>query len=467
MREPSRKRPIIESEGVVSALRVLSAWIENWLAYRSQPGTVVGIVHDQELVWAQGFGLADVETGIPMGPDTLTRIASISKLFTSIAVMQLRDRGSVVLDDPVGRHLPGFPFANADTGRMKVRHLLTHTAGLPREAGFPYWCSNEFPSVEEISAKLPEQTLAHQPDTRWKYSNLGFVLAGELVAHVSGRPYTAYVEEEILKPLGLTDTTIEVPDDRRHRLAAGYSRRFPDGQRLRLPYSDTQGVAAAGGLASSVRDLARFASWLFRAGDVDPVLGRATLAEMMRVHWLRPDWKGGWGLGFSIVHREERDLVGHGGWLAGYQSVFSTSPAEKVAVIVLCNSDDSQPYLGMPDSIADRVWRWVVPEVIKAGAAAVPAPTPDPAWERLTGLYRSQWADRRVLLHNGRLAMLNPNESDPVVTMVTLQPAGEGVFRTESKAPFGEDGDPVRFEEDEAGAIRRIWVGESWADRVS
>src|SRR5947209_14572221 len=138
--------------GVASGIALLEAWIESQMAYRGVPGLALGIVSDQALVWARGFGRADRATKRPAAPETIYRIASISKLFTSVAIMQLRDAGKLGLDDPLERHLPGFDLRGRAAGAPPVtlRHILTHTAGLPREAPYPYWTDFDFPTRERI-----------------------------------------------------------------------------------------------------------------------------------------------------------------------------------------------------------------------------------------------------------------------------------------------------------------------------
>ena len=124
-------------------------------------------------------------------PDTLYRIASITKLFTATSILQLRDAGALQLDDPVTRHLPWFavPSRHADAPPITIRHLITHTSGLPREGAFPYWTEGEFPTPERLREGLARQEAVIPTETRWKYSNLALALAGEVVATASGESY--------------------------------------------------------------------------------------------------------------------------------------------------------------------------------------------------------------------------------------------------------------------------------------
>src|SRR5438067_2653534 len=285
---------LAEQPGVASGIALLEAWIESQMAYRGVPGLSLGIVCDQDLIWTRGFGYADLATKRPAAPDTIYRIASISKLFTSVAIMQLRDRGKLGLDDPIERHLPGFDLRGRKAGSPPVtlRQILTHTAGLPREAAYPYWTDFDFPTRERIEAALPDQEAIYPPETKWKYSNLGMALAGAVVENVSGEPYERYVRRYIFEPPGMESTSVEVPVERRERLSIGYGRRLPDGTRVTQPYSETRGIAPAAGLASTVEDLARFVSLQFRDSSAggNQIVNARTLQEMRRVQWLRPDW---------------------------------------------------------------------------------------------------------------------------------------------------------------------------------
>src|SRR2546426_4109570 len=133
--------PLAEHPEVASHLRLLEAWIASQMAYRGLPGLSIGIVYDQNLMWSKGFGYSDVEKKTPATPSTIYRMASVTKLLTATAMMQLRDHGQLGLDDPVAKYLPWFQIRNRypDALPITIRHLLTHTSGLPRDAAFPYW----------------------------------------------------------------------------------------------------------------------------------------------------------------------------------------------------------------------------------------------------------------------------------------------------------------------------------------
>lgn len=456
--------PLAEHPEVRAALDLYTAWVESRMAYTGQPGLSIGLVHDQTLVWARGFGRADVEARRPATPDTLYRIASITKLFTATAIVQLRDAGRLRLDDPVAAHLPWFKVGEPGSQPITLRHLLTHTSGLTRESPFPYWTDFAFPSIEEIRDTLDPARLVLAPDTRWKYSNLALTVAGEVVAAVSGRPYADYVRDEILLPLGMTSTLVDAPDPDHPRLAAGYGRRLPSGERARRPFTDTRGLTPAASMTTSVRDLARFAMLQFRDGPAGgaQVLAGPSVREMHRVHWLEPDWQAGWGLGFRLNRQDGKTFVGHGGAVQGYRTNLRCIPADRVAIVVLTNADD-----GNPVEYADRATQWVVPALVKAAAPAAEAPAVDPAWRRYAGRYRSAWADWQVLVLADGLAMFDPSAPDPMLSLVRLTPVGPHAFQVATRDGFGHHGELCVFELAPGGGVARLKLGENYAEPVA
>lgn len=160
---------VSEDPRVVSAIKLIETWLDAQVAYNRIPGMSVAIVHDQNLLWSRGFGYADLEKKIPASPGTIYSICSISKLFTSVAVMQLRDEGKLSLDDPVKKHLAWFNIKETFSGaaRVTIRGLLTHSSGLPRESDFPYWTGPDypFPTHEQIVERISKQEMLYPADT--------------------------------------------------------------------------------------------------------------------------------------------------------------------------------------------------------------------------------------------------------------------------------------------------------------
>ena len=457
---------LLAHKEVASNLELFTAWVEAQMAQRNLPGLAVGIVYDQTLLWSRGFGYADLAAQTVATPTTLYRIASITKLFTSLAVMQLRDEGLLQLDDPVAKHLPWFQIQNPypDTPTLTVRHLLTHAGGLPREAAFPYWNTNEFPTPAEIQSALPTQELALPTASDWKYSNLGLTLAGEIVAAISGMPYTTYVTEQILQPLGMTNTFVETVPADHPLLATGYGRRLPDGTRTHGLHTDCRGIGAAANMAANVEDLAKFIMLQFRGGPRQgaQLLAGSSLREMHRAQWLNDDWSAGRGLGFYLWRLHGRTLVGHGGALQGYRTELQCAPADKVGAIVLTNADD-----GMPLLYIDKIFQWIVPAILKAAAPTPAAETETANWQPYVGRYRNPWGDSQVLIYNGELVIIYPADPEPLASMTKLKPVAAHTFRMESKDRFGAQGELAHFVLDETGHVTSLQLGHVYTYPVT
>jgi len=234
---------------VLGAQRLFSAWLEGQILYRHLPGIAVGVVADQELIWATGFGVADTGKQVAMTPQTKFRMASHSKLFTATAIMQLREQGKLRLDDPVSKYLPWFQVKTAESEDppITIEELLTHSSGLPREAG-PHWTTFEFPTTDQLRGLMAERQAPFSPDVRWKYSNLAFSIAGMVIEAVSGQKWADYVQQHIYTPLAMTSSSV---DQNASGLAVGYGRLMPDGTRAANPFIDARGMAAATGITST------------------------------------------------------------------------------------------------------------------------------------------------------------------------------------------------------------------------
>ena len=335
---------VADDEAVAEALEVVEVWLDAQMAYEQIPAASAAVVHDQELVWSAARGMAHPDRAMPATSETLYSICSISKLFTSIAVMQLRDEGRLTLRDPVSKHLPWYTVEQRWEGSppVTIEGLLTHSSGLPRESNHPYWTGPDFPfpTDEEVVAGLMEQETLYPARRYFQYSNLGFTLAGEIVEELSGQEYGDYVRASILEPLGMSDTYPEIPAEHRgDRLATGYSAPTRDGEREEVAFFQAKGIAPAAGFASTAEDLARFASWQFRlTGDRQEVLHAHTLDEMHRVHYVDPEFDTFWGLGFSVSRRGDETFVGHGGSCPGFRSQLDMQTDEKIAVVFMANA---------------------------------------------------------------------------------------------------------------------------------
>jgi CubicO group peptidase (beta-lactamase class C family) len=438
---------------VAEAIALFEIWTEEQLTYQQIPGLAIGILYEDELIWSRGFGVADLNTESPVEVDTLFRAGSISKLFTATAILQLRDEGLLRLDDPVEQHLPEFdletPFPEEPP--VTLRHLLTHTAGIPREAAFPYWTDHEFPSAEELLEALPGQQMVFPPGGTYKYSNLGMALLGQIVARLSGEPHAEYVQRRILKPLGMSSSTFTPGPEQFARMATAYLRYYPGERREVFEYYETEGMAPAANLVTSISDLARFAA-LHLGGDSAPaegaVLAPSTIREMQRPHFVYPSWRGGRGLGFAVSRRDDETIVAHGGWIGGHRGQLMLVPSYDIAIIVLLNADD-----GSPSQFAYEAWDVVGAAIVESTKPPPVATVADPGWERYFGTYTDPWGwEWQVLVLDGELVLYShdyPPADDADAGVTRLTPVANHTFRM-------PDGELVVFELGDDGSVQRI-----------
>jgi CubicO group peptidase (beta-lactamase class C family) len=459
--------PLSSDPRVADAVQL---WQE-WLAYQAGsarvPAVSFGIVHDQELVAKGALGQANPEAGAPATPETLYSICSISKLFTSVALMQQYEAGAVRLDDAVGDHLDWFDIEDIhpDDEAITIRRLLTHSSGLPRESDFPYWTDPDypFPARDQIKERLGDQQTLYPASRYFQYSNLGLTLVGEIVAAVSDMPYPDYMRERLLGPLGMDDTYTDIPVELHGgQLAVGHTALARDGTREVVEPFQARGIAPAAGYASNVEDMAKFAMWQFRVlGEKsDGLLRPSSLREMQRVHWIDPDWETTWGLGFSVVREGDRTFARHGGGCPGYYTEFRLEPASKIGVIVLTNTIGSSP-----GTYAGRAFDLVGPAIARALESPDDAPERDGRLARYAGVYGSIWGQTVIVPWNDGLAMLNLDAADPAESMQRLQHIEETTFRRvrDDDESLGET---VRFEIDEDGKASRFQRHSIWVDLI-
>jgi CubicO group peptidase (beta-lactamase class C family) len=446
---PLRAQDAAEHPRVAQAVELARVWLEAQRAYDQIPGVSAAIVHDQRVLWAGGYGFADVAARRAAVPGTIYSICSISKLFTSVAVMMQRDAGRLRLDDPVERHLSWFKIAPTDgeSGPVTVEGLLTHASGLPRESEYPYWTGPDFafPSREQIIERLSSQRMLYPAETIWQYSNLGLTLAGEVAAAAAGKPYDVLVRASILEPLGLTSTTPEMPaGEQGKRLATGYSGLGREGVRKPVPFFTTRGVAPAAGYASTVEDLARFASWQFRllAKGGAEILKATTLREMHRVHWIDPDFTNSYGLGFAVWRSGDKTFVGHGGSCPGFRSQLLIKSDELVATVFMANAQGVNA-----NQYAQRLYDIVGPVVVEAAKEKEKAPpVADASLDAYVGSYASSFGatETAVVRWEDGLAMLSLPTADPMAALTKLRKVGDHTFRRVRKD--GTLAEPIVFE---------------------
>ncbi|MEO8055381.1 MAG: serine hydrolase domain-containing protein [Acidobacteriota bacterium] len=369
------------------------------------PAAAFGVVVDGELVLANGWG-AHGPAGGAVDANAVFRIASMTKSFTALAILKLRDEGKLALDDAVAKWVPelaGLPKATADSPVLTIRHLLTHSEGFPEDNP---WGDRQLARSDSFLSAMARAGIpfSNAPGVAFEYSNTGYALLGRVVANVSKMRYRDYVDANILKPLGMTSTYWEASAVPPGRLVRGM--RLEGETPVEEPLLGDGAFGAMGGLLSTVRDLARYTAYFLSAwpprddADAGPV-SRASLREMQQAARAtsasaRPAADGkplrltAGGYGYGLNDRTScsfRHVVAHGGGLPGYGSLMLWLPEHGVALVALANLR----YAGWSGIFSDAL------DALAAGGglkARVPQPSPAlrAAYGAVNGLY-ARWDD--------------------------------------------------------------------------
>lgn len=290
------------------------------------PSVVAGAVRDGALAWSAGRGAG-------ADPEAAYRIGSITKTFTAVLVLQLRDEGALALTDALADHVPGV------AGSATLLQLLAHAGGLTSELPGAWWERVEGTDAAGLLAALADEPPRLAAGARLHYSNVGFALLGEVVARRRGAPWAQVLQERLLDPLGLTRTgTAPIGT-----AAAGWAVHPHADVLLAEPSAATGAMAPAGELWSTVGDLARWASFL--SGDTGEVLDPDTLEEMQQPATVEDGaaWTTAWGLGLQLVRADGRRLVGHGGSMPGFVAGLLVEPATGDGAVALANATSGVP----------------------------------------------------------------------------------------------------------------------------
>ncbi len=374
----------------------------DWRLSAHAPGIVYGIVADGRLVQVNGFGVQEPASNQSVTPDSLFRIASMSKAFTALAILKLRDDGKLSLDAPAERYVPemkGWRYPTTDSPRITVRNLLTHTAGFVEDN--PWGDRQQVVPEAGFTAMLKAGVpFSRAPGLAMEYSNFGYATLGRIVSNVSGMPYQHYIQREIMAPLGMTSSGFDVFASPQPRRALGY--RWEGGQWVREPDMADGSFGAMGGVETSASDFAKWvafllSAWPARDGPESGPVRRSTVREIVTganfaVAADRPPVMGGapcpqavaYGMGWRVAEDCELGrIVSHTGGYPGYGSVVMLLPDKGVGVFAF----SSRTY-GAPSPAAFRA----VVALNKAGALRERPIALSPGLSTAYAAARSVWA---------------------------------------------------------------------------
>jgi D-alanyl-D-alanine carboxypeptidase len=382
-----------------------------FVADSQAPGVSIAVVRGSDTLVSGGWGFANLEERVPATATTLYRIGSITKQFTAASVMRLVQAGRVRLDDSIAAYLPALP---ARWRGVTVRELLNHTSGIPSYTDIgPRWTRRfrEDMPPDTLVALTASDTMWFAPGTQWRYDNTGYVVLGMLLDRVTGTPYPAFIERELLRPLGLEhtyycDTQRLLPDRAPGYQRAGRHWEHAEFLSMTQPYS-------AGALCSTVGDLARWNALLASGRVVDSASVRAmtTPTGAAQAH------RYGFGLVADTLggHR----MIQHGGGIPGFVTSNAYLPDDRLSVTVLTNAGTANS-----DALAGQVERAAL------GLPLLRTPTP----VALTDAERRRYVgDYEMTLPNGRTWPLAVTDDGHVLT---AEARGQDAF---AMIPFGHD----------------------------
>ena len=339
---------------VIENMQQLTEAIEGILSQSGCPGLAVGIVKDQELVYAEGFGVVNLETGGEITPRTLFHMASVTKPFVATSIVQLLERKKLTLDDPIVQHLPYFKMLDRRYSMLTIRQFLTHSSGMPDVDDY-HWDEPEYDegALERFVRSLTGRSLVSAPGGRFIYSNMAFEVLGDLIAKVSGESFADYVREHILLPLGMNDSSILIREVDPALLANGHVEEQDGKIRVTEHYAYNRRHGPSSCLYSNVVDMSKWAIANMNKGELE---GRRILdASSYELLWepavlvgARDNIPRHVGLSWFLSSYAGYQTVSHGGRDIGYWTNFVMVPDAGVAVIVLSN------YFGL-DSPVDQV----------------------------------------------------------------------------------------------------------------
>jgi D-alanyl-D-alanine carboxypeptidase len=413
------------------------------------PGAAVLVMKDGVPLLRKGYGLANLELGVPIRPEMVFRIGSITKQFTAVGILMLVKEGKLALDDEITKFLPDYPTQGQ---RITVENLLTHTSGIQSYTDMPSWLAlwrKDF-TVPGLVDLFKNEPMRFKPGEKWEYDNSGYILLGAIVEKVSGMSYPDFVRRRIFEPLGMKHSSYGADEPIVPGRVAGYEKR--DQGFVNTTYLSMTQPYAAGSLLSSVDDLALWDAALY----TDKLVPRALLERAWTPYRLQNGSSTGYGYGWGIWQYEGHRVVQHDGGINGFATSAMRLPDDRVYVTVLSNCPGLEP---SPSELA-----------LKLAALAIGRPFREPVpvkvaaqiLDRHVGIYKIDEKQTRVVQRDG----------DHLVTQRTGGARAEAYPLSETEFFYRETPDRIRFLRDEKGettamVVIRHYGGDELAAKVS
>ena len=300
-----------------------------------QPGAAALVIQNGKVVLRKGYGMANLDLGVPVSPDMVFELGSITKQFTAASILLLQERGQLRVEDDITKYLTDYP-THGET--ITIEHLLTHTSGIPSYTGLPEWLPRvrEDMTLQTLIGLFKDKPLEFKPGEKWAYNNSGYILLGAIVEKVSGKGYEQFVEEEIFAKLGMKSSRYGHAGEVVPRRVSGYSK---DAQGFRnAEYLSMTQPYAAGSLLSTVDDLAIWD----RALGSEALLKKASLDRMFTPYKLKAGTNTHYAYGIGTTDFEGQRLIEHGGGIFGFVTHMVRVPEKGLFVAILSNNEASE-----------------------------------------------------------------------------------------------------------------------------
>lgn len=439
-----------DTKVIKSALAYASKWLAYQHEYNPYVGAQVAVRVDHKLLMNEAFGYADVENSVPLTTDHLFRIASHSKTFTSVAVMQLVEQGKMRLDDTIGQHIP--KLAKSDLADVTVRHLLSHTGGVIRDGINADWweLGKPFPNRKELLEVAKVHGKVLDPDVEFKYSNIGFSLLGVIIENASGMSYRDYVTTNIVEKLGLTNTGPDLDMERIDDYAVGYSSRAHGPKRIPIDHIDTFEESSATGFYSTAAELTDY----FQAhipGDTRLVSDASKRVMQQRIGDTGDgDW---YGLGLVIATIGGRRYYGHSGGYPGHITMSRVDKERKLSLSVLTNAND-----GPASTLATGMLGLIN---LALTTDAETAPAKPKVTRKYEGRFATLWGITDIVALGGRLYAITPSLDDPASMAIELEITGENTLKRVGGGKYGSRGEEITYHFDTEGKVTEVVGGHT------
>lgn len=366
---------------IKSNIGLFDNWTKSLIIKQNLSGISLAVIKDQEIVFSNSYGIINQDKNIKTSTESVFKIASITKIFTSIAIVKLAEEDKIDLNDKIIKYIPELKNIDEngyDINNIKIKNLLTHTSGLPMNSDY-HWDEkklNEPISLSTVLGRIKNQKIINKPNRKFKYSNLGMTIGGILIERISGMKYHQYIEKNIFKILVMSNSSFSVEGEDNNNVAIGYTNLI-NKKREEHVFTNMVGKIdqPGAGAMSTINDLANFVKWHFRVLDENDnsIISKKSLNDMQKIKWaglpintnpivmsvisffMSKFYNYGYGYGYQTNGK----FVGHSGGHYGFSSELLMDNENKIGIIILSNTSDAPLRLEQNYSISKNLYEIV------------------------------------------------------------------------------------------------------------